>query len=648
MGKSVDELKDIVKEFKAHAMTLSSAAGAGHVGGAMSSAEWIIAGWFDKMNTDLDSDDRDRFFVGQGHITPGISALLSMKGYYTREETASYRRYASPFQAHPDVNLKGWDMCSGSLGQALGVAVGCALAAKLRGKKYRVVTLNSDGESMEGSMWEAIMFAGSHGLDNLTSFFDFNRSQNYSRIEDTNELEPLADKLRAFNWEVIEIDGNDMSQVLDAYDKGLTPGRGKPFAVIGHTKIGKGVSFMNDVVAYHSKAPGRDQLAGAFEELGVEFPHEEMLKQHDDYTARVAQELNDKQPQFSKDYSWNSGDDMKPEMVWSGIGITEGFRECMAADPNVIVCTDDSHKLIGLTDDDKKKYTESNQYTDVGCAEQNMAMVAAGLAKEGFIPLTQGYTGFSMGRAYDHIRTSIAFPDFNVKYFPTEALLGGDGAMHECLEGITISYYMPNMRVQWPADNNEAKKATKAAIHEVKGPIATLQERAPKPLVSNEGTPYKHGVANIIRFTGRQANFADAFDTILASDWTRESADVAIVACGSQVGEAMRAAVILKEEKDVDVTVVNLHTIKPLDSKGIIKAVKDTKAVIVTSQDHEGALGNIVAGAIMEAGLSNTPKLKKIGVNNEFGQTAKPFELVQHYGLTAEHIAAAAIGMLGA
>ena len=646
--RSIEELKELVKEFKAHAMTLSAAAGKGHVGGALSSAEWIISSWFDKLNIDPESDDRDRFIVGQGHITPGISALLSMKGYYTREETASYRRYASPFQAHPDVNLKGWEMCSGSLGQALGVAVGCALAAKIRGRKHWIVTLNSDGELMEGSMWEAIMYAGAHGLDNLVTFFDFNRIQNYSRIEDTNELEPLADKLRAFNWEAVEVDGNDMQQVLDAYEKALVPGRGKPFGIVGHTKIGKGVSFMEDVVVYHSKSPPREKLAEAFEELDVEFPHEEMLRLHDEYTAKVAQDLNDRTPEFSKDFTWNSGDDMQVEEVWTGTGISEAYKECMDADPNVIVCTDDSHKLIGLTDDDKKELTERNQYTDVGCAEQNMTQVAAGLAKEGFIPLTQGYACFSLGRAYDHIRTSVAFPNFNVKYFPTEGLLGGDGAMHESLEGITLAYYLPNMRVQWPADNNEAKKATKTAIHEIMGPIATLQERAPKPVVTHEDTPYQHGIANIIRFTGRQAKFVDAFKTTLSSDWKAESADVAIVACGSQVSEAMRAAVILKEEKDIDVTVINMHTIKPLDIDGLRKAVQDTKAVIATSQDHEGALGNIVAGAILELGLDAVPKFKKIGVDDQFGQTAKAFELVQHYGLTAEHLAVAAIGLLEA
>ncbi len=649
MGKSVAELEEIVKPFKALAMCMSAAVGKGHVGGAMSSAEWMIGGWFDKLNIDPDSDDRDRFFVGQGHITPGIYSLLVHKGFYEWRDVVSYRRYGSPFQGHPDFQkLKGWEMSSGSLGQALGVAVGCAIAAKIRNQKHWIVTLNSDGELMEGSMWEAIMYAGAHGLDNLVTFFDFNRIQNYNRIEQTNELEPLGDKLRSFGWDVIELkDGNDMKAVLDAYDAAMVPGKGKPTAVIGHTKIGKGVSFMHDQVAYHSKSPPRDHLAGAFEELGVEFPHEEYMELADAHLAKITKEVDDSLPKYgNKNYAWNASDDMKVEMVWSGTGITEGYRQCLDNDPNVIVVTDDSHKLIGLTDDDRDHYTKTKQYIDVGCAEQNMAMVSAGLAKEGFTPLTQGYTCFSMGRAYDHIRTSIAFTNFNVKYFPTEGLLGGDGAMHESLEGITLSYYMPHMQVNWPCDNEEAKKATVKVISDVKGPVATLQDRAPKPVVTSASTAYEYGIANIIRYTGEKANFVDAFEHTLSTDWKPQSADLTIFAVGSVVSEAMRTAYILKEEKGLDVTVVNVHTIKPLDKAGIVKAVQGVGAVMTIAQQQTGGFGNIIAGAILEAGIPLT-KFKMLGCDNVFGESAKDRDLNHKHGLLAEQVAETALNLIG-
>ncbi len=652
MAKSLKELETLVNDFKALTLTMSAGAGAGHVGGALSGAESLIAVWFDKFNIDAEAADRDRFFLGPMHFTPGIYSLLVKKGFHDWRETVGYRRFGSPFEGHPNsLMVRGWELSGGSLGQALGVAVGCAIGAKIHNKKHWIVTHNSDGELQEGSMWEAIMYAGAHGLDNLITFYDINRIQSYNRIEECSEVEPVPDKLRAFNWNVIEIDGNDMGQVGDAYDRALALKNGKPTAIVGHTVIGKGVTFLEDKVSSHNKAPGRDQISQALAEIGAEFPYREFFALSDEYQAGITRELDAGVPKFGTEYAWNAGDDMRVENVWTGIGISQAFRECMDADPNVIAVTQDSYKLIGITNDDREKYRQTKQFLDVGIAEQNMAVVAAGLAKEGFTPLTNGYASFAVGRAYDHIRVSIAHAAYNVKYFPTEGLLGGDGPFHEFLESVALGYYMPNMQVQWPCNSIEAGKATKAAIREIKGPVITLQERAPKPVVTKDNIPYRYGVANIIRYTGRQARFVDAFETRLSPDWPGGDTDIAIIAIGSPVSEALRAAFILKEEKDLEATVVNLHTIKPLDKDGILKAVAEARAIITVAQQQKGILGNIVAGVILEAGLkksANLDKLKMMGVDDDYGRTGKPYELVQHFGLTAEHIAAAAVELLEA
>ena len=272
------------------------------------------------------------------------------------------------------------------------------------------------------------------------------------------------------------------------------------------------------------------------------------------------------------------------------------------------------------------------------------------MAKEGFTPITNGYATFALGRAYDQIRVSVAHPRSNVKYFPTEGLLGGDGPFHEGLESVALGYYLPHMQVQWPCDNVEANKATLAAIRDVDGPIITLQERAPKPVVTNADTPYQYGIANIISFTGRQPNFADSFETCLSTDWSGTQADIAIVAIGSQVAEAMRAAVILKETNNLEATVVNLHTLKPLDRQGVLKAVQGCRGILTVAQQQKTVLGNIVAGVILEGGLKNAPNLDKLvmmGIDDGYGGTGKHNELIQHFGLTAEHIALAALELLG-
>ena len=652
MTHTPDQLRELVSDFKALTLTMSAAAGAGHVGGALSGAESMVAVWFDKFNVDIDDDDRDRFFLGPMHFSPGIYSLLVKKGYHDWQETVGYRRIGSPFEGHPNtLKIKGWELSGGSLGQALGVAVGAAMAAKIRGKNHWIVTHNSDGELQEGSMWESIMYAGTHGLDNIITFFDINRIQSYSRIEECSEVEPVADKLKSFHWNVIEVNGNDIEEVVAAYDEAMALKNGKPTAIVGHTVIGNGVSFLEDKVSSHNKAPARDQIPEALAEIGATFPHEEFFQMADDHQARMTRELEAGLPEFGQPYGWNSGNDMQVEEVWTGLGISEGFRHCMDSDPNVVAVTQDSYKLIGFTDDDKQKYGARNQFFDVGVAEQNMSVVAAGLAKEGFTPITNGYATFALGRAYDQIRVSVAHARYNVKYFPTEGLLGGDGPFHECLESIALGYYMPHMQVQWPCDSIEANKATLTAIRDVEGPVITLQERAPKPVVTKDDTPYQFGTANIIRYTGRRPQFVDSFETHLSTDWPETEADIAIVACGSQVSEALRAAVILKEAKNLETTIVNLHTLKPLDRQGILKAVRGCRGILTVAQQQKTVLGNIIAGVVLEGGLKNAPALDKLvmmGVDDSYGGTGKHYELVQHYGLTAEHIAASAIELLDA
>jgi transketolase len=204
------------------------------------------------------------------------------------------------------------------------------------------------------------------------------------------------------------------------------------------------------------------------------------------------------------------------------------------------------------------------------------------------------------------------------------------------------------MQVQWPCDTIEANKATLAAIRDVDGPIITLQERAPKPLVTKAETPYQYGIANIITYNGRQPEFVNSFEISLSTEWSGKAADIIIVACGSQVSEAMRASIILKETHSMNVNVINLHTLKPLDKKGLLKVISGCRGIITIAQQQKTVLGNIVAGVVLESGLKNLPALNNLimmGVDDGYGATGKHDELIQHYGLTAEHIAQKALTM---
>mgnify|MGYP000968554126 CR=1 FL=1 len=245
-------------------------AGSGHTGGSLSAADILACLYFWEMNIDANNSrwvDRDRFVLSKGHAAPVLYAALAQKGFFPREQLATLRKLGSPLQGHPDMRkLAGVEASTGSLGQGISWAVGMALAARMDQRDYRVYALLGDGELEEGMVWEAIMAAGSYRLDQLLAFVDYNGLQIDGALADVMSPEPIADKFRAFNWHVLEIDGNDTRQIMQA----LTVGRqtkGVPTAIIARTIKGKGCSFMENRVEWHGTAPNQEQMEKALTEL---------------------------------------------------------------------------------------------------------------------------------------------------------------------------------------------------------------------------------------------------------------------------------------------------------------------------------------------------------------------------------------------
>jgi len=229
--------------------------------------------YFEEMNidpADPHKADRDRFVLSKGHAAPGLYSVLANRGYFPVEELETLRHIGSRLQGHPNMNdAPGIDMSTGSLGQGISAAVGMALAAKHWGDSYRVYTLLGDGECEEGQVWEAAMFAGNHALDNLVAVVDHNGLQIDGTIDEVNSAMPLADKFRAFKWHVIELaDGNDMAQIEAAFAEAREV-TGTPVAIIAETVKGKGVSFMENQVGWHGKAPNDEQFEQAMAELAA-------------------------------------------------------------------------------------------------------------------------------------------------------------------------------------------------------------------------------------------------------------------------------------------------------------------------------------------------------------------------------------------
>ncbi len=599
---TLDELEEAAREIRGWVMIALEAAGSGHTGGSMSIADIATALYLQHINHDPADpkwDGRDRVFWSAGHKAPLIYSVLGMAGYFDEmpvsfhgepleqfadiegiQQTVLLRKLGSPFEGHPNARkLPGIEVSAGSLGQGLGVACGAAIDAKLRGADHRIYCIMGDGEQQEGSVWEGAMFAAHHALDNLVAIIDDNGLQIDGETAEVCNIESLVEKYRAFGWEVLECDGHDMVEVLNTLRRADAV-RGKPTVIIARTIKGKCVDFAENVVGYHGVPPkdgrrGEESLESALLCIGVAdvFPEErvdEILQFAEDYQAAADALVEADMPKFSRDWWWNEGRDMQVEMDATRNGFGNGLREVSGdertvahgADITGSIRMDYFYKPDGENEDPERK----RRFITCGIAEANMTTVAAGLACEGRIPFIGSYGVFSTGRNWDQLRTTVAYTDLPVKVADAHGgvSVGPDGATHQALEEISVITCIPGFTMFVPCDAHETARATVAATYN-NVPTVVRFAREATPVVTTAETPFEPGVANVIRYRGLAVDFVDAFETVLAPDYSSEEEDLAIIACGPMVPEAMRAAWILKEEANLETRIVNVHTVKPLD-----------------------------------------------------------------------------------
>jgi transketolase len=645
----LEELKQAAAEMRAVDLIDIFAAGSGHPGGTLSIMDIAAALYLRVLNHDPKDPswpERDRVFWSAGHKAPALYVALGKAGYFPLDDTVLLRQFGARFEGHPNcLKLPGVEVSSGSLGQGLGVAVGNALAGKLAGRPYRVYCIMGDGEQQEGSIWESAMAAGHYKLDNLCGIVDKNDLQIDGRVRDVMDIDPLAEKYAAFGWNVLEVNGHDLSDILSVFGRAAsTPSR--PSVLLAHTVKGKGVSFMENQAGWHGIAPDREKFEKAMVDLATPAVpagrQSAMLAQAQAHAQSAATKARAGMPQFRHDYWWNSGTTMKVDMDPTRMGFGRGL-EAAGADERVVTVHADISGSIKITDFEAKHPERKNRVFSVGIAEQNMMEVAAGLAKEGLIPVTGTYGVFASGRCWDQIRTTICYSNLNVKIAGAHGgiSVGADGATHQALEEISLMTILPNMHVVVPCDSVETERATRYSLIELNGPAYIRYAREATPVVTTPETPFKFGVANVIRYRGAKPRFLEAFETVLSTDYKDEGEEVSIIACGPMVPEAMRAAWLLKEEQGIETRIVNVHTVKPLDVAALVRAAEDT-GLVVTAEEHQvGGFGNIVAGAIIEnrKNFQLPLLLDRVGVPDCFGVSGKPWELMQWFGLSAEHIA---------
>ncbi len=269
--KLIEELNKKANLFRREIIEMIYTAQSGHPGGSLSSIDILTCLYFYQMRIKPEKpswEDRDRFVLSKGHAAPALYAILAKLGYFPEETLLTLRQVGSILQGHPDMRkTPGIEMSTGSLGNGLSVGIGMALGAKLAEKDYYTYVLIGDGEVDEGEIWEAAMAASKYKLDNLTAICDFNRVQLDGTIEEIMPLDPLPEKWKAFNWSVMEIDGHNMEEILDALDKAKQT-KEKPTMIIAHTVKGKGISFMEGKFQWHGKAPNKEEYEIALQELG--------------------------------------------------------------------------------------------------------------------------------------------------------------------------------------------------------------------------------------------------------------------------------------------------------------------------------------------------------------------------------------------
>jgi transketolase len=611
MLQAPPQLRDKARDVRRLVLQAVHRAGGGHVGGPLSVADILAVLYFHELRVDPTrptDPDRDRLILSKGHSTLALYATLALRGYFPVEELATAYQVDSRLQGHPDMTrLPGLDMSTGSLGQGLSAGLGMALAAKLGGKGYRTFVVLGDGESQEGQVWEAAHVAARYGLDNLVAILDWNRFQQFGwRAEGMQQAHPLEhprQKWEAFGWHVIETDGHDPEQLLNAFAQARGV-QGRPVMIVAHTIKGRGVSFMENQADWHAKAPNDQQLATALADLGGDL----MLTP------------GTPTPYHGKTFPLP----MAPTRRFTPVkGQAQAQRDVFGNQlialaktyPNLVVLDGD---LANSTKADLFAAAVPERFLQMGIAEQNMASAAAGLAHSGYVPWISTFTSFIVKRSLDQIRVQVAQTHANVKLVGSYSgiMTNRTGKSHQSLADLAVMRTIPGLVVLAPADGEEAAQAM-AAMMGYQGPVYLRLNREPSPAIFDASYAFKIGAGVVLR----------------------EGTDLALISTGVQTSRALEAAELLAKE-GISAYVLHLPTVKPLDTAAIVAAAKATKRVFVT-EEHTvtGGLGSAVAEVLGE--LHPVP-VKRHGIGDTFAESGSDQELLEKYGLTGAQVAALA------
>jgi len=605
----VPALTNIATRLRIDSVLSTSESGNGHPSTCCSAAEIVAALFFAEMRydpRDPQHPDSDRFVLSKGHAAPLLYAAWAEAGFIKREHLLTLRRLDSDLEGHPTPRLPFVDVATGSLGQGLCAGVGIALNARRIGSDYRTYVLMGDGETAEGSVWEAADVAAVHKLDSLCGITDVNALGQSGPTQWQHNLEALAARWVAFGWHALVVDGHDLSQILQSLDRARQTA-GRPTMILARTVKGKGISFMEGKGGWHGKPIKKGaELDTALGELRSQFVPETGP------APSIAPPKTVRRPPAREGTvgptAYKLGDSVATREAYG-----DAIARLGSADDRIVALDAD---VKNSTFSEKFEQRHPERFYQTFIAEQVMVGAAMGLASRGAIPFPSTFAAF-LTRAYDFIRMA-AVSNLNVKLAGSHAgvSIGEDGPSQMALEDLAMMRAQPNIAVLYPCDAVSTERLVERAAYHA-GPVYMRTSRPKTPVIYGPEESFEVGGLKVIR---------------------QSDADVVtVVGGGVTVFEALRAHEALRQQ-GVHIRVVDLYSLQPIDAASLLRCAAATGGRVITVEDHypAGGIGDAVASAIASGGFT----VRRLAVS-EIPRSGTPDELLDRYGISARHIVAA-------
>jgi len=593
-------------------LTMTSLAGSGHPTSCLSAADLVAGLFFYAMRFDPQhhqNRNNDRFILSKGHAAPLLYAAWKEVGVLPEKELFTYRDFDSALEGHPTMRFAYAEAATGSLGTGLSIGAGMALSGRLNDLDFKTYVLLGDGETAEGSIWEAVELAHFYKLNNLIAILDCNRLGQSDETMHGHHTQRYEEKFSAFGWKTIVIDGHNMQQIVEAFDKARSI-ENLPVIIIAKTFKGYGVEQAEDKQGFHGKAFKKEDMNNIFKELDKKFPDAVAFDQASYDWQPTLPEKNpapeDDEWIAMPEVSFRIGDELPTRKAYGQAlkALGKSSKEVVALDGEV--------KNSTFSYLFEEKYPE--RFFQCFIAEQNMVGMAIGLDKRGKKPFVSTFGAF-MSRAHDQIRmAAIGQARLRLVGSHCGVSIGQDGPSQMALEDISLMRSLPQSIVLYPSDAVSTCKLVEQMANYTDGISYLRTTRMATPIIYENTEDFEIGGCKVLRQT--------------------DNDKVCIVAAGVTLHEALKAHAQL-EQKGISVAVIDLYSIKPLDHKTLTAVGKKSGNRIITVEDHykEGGLGQAVTCALANTGI----QIKNLSVT-KVPRSGKPDELLAWAGIDAASI----------